>query len=362
MSDNLFDRLFELFQTSDTVNWRLAEEIIKSVAGDREPIHPQLAEEYEELALAAHLRIAGSGAFEDRGGTVPHPIDRAGWATENHRAFGYLVEPLAEAMSTGMGGGTDPMASLMGPLGPALIGMQAGTMVGFMSHAVMGQFDAPLPTLDQPAAYLVVPNVEAFATENGFDVRQVRLWATMHELVHHGIVQRPNLRDHISAQIRDLLTGFDFDASRLMETLSRVQDPASIEGLLDESGGLAALLGGREPPEGGFGIESTAAFIEGYGDYIVRIVAGEVLPDLGAIEVAHNERRSRQDEATGQLGQLTGLALDRSHAAGAAELCEEIARRWGDDALDRLWDNPGNLPTLAEFSDAVGWAARVLLE
>ena len=93
MSDNLFDRLFELFQTSESVNWRLAEEITNSIASAPEPIEPQLAEEYEELALAAQLRLAQSGPLDIGVGVVPHPIDRSGWAKENRRSFAHRPTP-----------------------------------------------------------------------------------------------------------------------------------------------------------------------------------------------------------------------------------------------------------------------------
>jgi putative hydrolase len=224
MSDNLFDRLFELFQTNDRINWRLAEEITKSLAGAPEPIEPQLAEEYEELALAAQLRLAALEDLDVGAPVIPHPIDRAGWSRENHRAFAYLVEPLAGAMG-GTGGGSDPMASLMAPLGPALLGMQAGTIVGFTSNRVMGQFDTALPALGQIRSYIVVPNVEAFAVEHDLDARQVRLWATMHELVHHGLIDAEPLRNHVTAAVGELFAELDFDPSHLMERLNEMQEP-----------------------------------------------------------------------------------------------------------------------------------------
>ena len=103
MSDNLFDRLFELFQTTDKVNWALSEEIVKSVAGERQPIDPHLAEEYQELSLAAQLQLSAAGVLDAAASTIPDPVDPAGWALANHRSYAYLMVPLAEALS-----GPDP--------------------------------------------------------------------------------------------------------------------------------------------------------------------------------------------------------------------------------------------------------------
>ena len=360
MGDNLFDRLFELFQTTDKINWRLAEEITGSLAGAAEPIEPQLAEEYEELALAAQLHLARSTSFEAGTGVVPHPIDRSGWARENHKAFAYLVDPLAGAMDGGLGGG-DPMASMLAPLGPAILGMQAGTMVGFISHRVMGQFDVALPPLDRRGAYLVVPNVEAFAVDNHLDPRQVRLWATIHELIQYDLMGRAPLRDHIVARLSVLYEGIDFDPSRLMEKLNNMEDPSQLEGMLSESEGLSSLFGGETRPDLADEIKAAAAFIEGYGDFIVRTVGAELLPDLDAIEAAQQVRRGEPSQAVDQLGQLIGLEMERTLAANAAELCIEIEQRWGTEALDQIWESPDTLPRLDELTDPVGWAARVLL-
>ena len=361
MADNIFDRLFELFQTTDSVNWRLAEEITKSVSGDREPIEPRLTEEYEELALAGQLRLTSAGPIDVDAAAMPYPIDRAGWAIENHRGFGYLVEPLAATMGGSLAAGPDPMASALQPLGPALAGMQAGTMVGFMSHRVMGQFDSPLPLLDNQRAYLVVPNVEGFAEEHNLDARQVRLWATMQELVRSAIVGRTALREHLTSLVRDMLADLDFDPSRLMEKLGQMQDLARIEGMLSDAGGLASLLGGERRQTQADDVEAAVAFIEGYGDYAVRVAGNELLPDLAAIEEAHRTRRAEVGQTMDQFGQLVGLEIQSSRAADAAGLCDQISRRWGPEALEAILESPENLPRLAELTDPVGWAARVLL-
>ena len=361
MSDNLFDRLFELFQTTDQINWRLAEEITQSLAGSPEPIEPQLAEEYEELALAAQLRIADTGLLDVAGGTVPYPIDRSGWARENHRSFSYLVEPMTAALGEGIPSG-DPMTSLMSSLGPALLGMQAGTMVGFISHRVMGQFDTALPPLGEHRSYLVVPNIEAFAAEHDLDPRQVRLWASIHELVHFVLIGGEPLRNQLTSAVRELYDGIDFDPSSFMEKLNELRDPAQLEGIMSDSEGLSSLFGGEPRPDLAAGVQAAAAFIEGYGDYAVRTVGTDLLPDLEAIENAHRIRRAEPNQAIEQLGRLVGLEIDRTRAADAAGLCAEIAQRWGPEALDRMLETPDHLPRLEELDDAVGWAARVLLE
>jgi putative hydrolase len=364
MSDNLFEQLFELFQTPGPINWRLAREVTKSLAGSPEPIEPLLAEEYLELALAAQLRLAEASPLDVAASPTPDPIDRAGWAEQNQESYRYLVEPLSDKFSGigGIGGmGGAAMAGMLQPLGPAILGMQAGSMIGFMSHRVLGQFDAGLPPLDHQHLYLVIPNVEAFAMDEGLDARQVRLWATMHEIAYSVISTVPWLRDHFVAVITDFFDDVEFDPTALTEKLGALEDPSQLEEAFSGPGTMASLLGGERSPEKVAAVQALTAFIEGYGDYVVALAGDGVLPERERIAAAYARRRSEPDQAEQFLQQLVGLELHRTSAGDAAVFCHEVARRWGPEALERIWEGPDQLPTLNEITDPVGWAARVLL-
>jgi putative hydrolase len=109
-------------------------------------------------------------------------------------------------------------------------------------------------------------------------------------------------------------------------------------------------------------LQAFTAFVEGYGDHAVARAGAGLLPDLDRIAEAHSRRRSEPNQGEQALGQLIGLELHRHRAGDAAAFCDEVARRWGEEALATVWDGPDRLPTLGELTDPVGWAARVLLE
>ena len=360
MSDNLFERLFELFQSSGPVNWKLAAELTSSIAGPSEPIEPDLAEEYQELGLAAQLRLAQHTPLDIPGQRLPEPIDRAGWATRNQESFAYLLEPLSGKLG-GMGGAMGPMGAFAGSMGPAILGMQAGTMVGFMSHRVLGQFDTGIPVLNHDRRYLVIPNVEAFATDHGLDRRQVRLWAAMHELTHDALWDAPWLRDHLVAVTEQFFAGVEFDPSGLMEQLGSLQDPTDLEGAFEGDTGLAGLLGVQEQPEQAARVQAVTAFAEGYVDFLVARAGTGILTDITRIDEAYGRRRTEPSQAEQFLQELAGLRLERRRARDAAHFCEEVARRWGEESLAEALTDAANFPSLDEFDDPVGWAARVLL-
>jgi putative hydrolase len=364
MDDNLFEQLFRLLQSSGPVNWKVAREVTKGLAGDLEPIEPAIAEEYRELAVAAELRIEATTTLPPSPGGELNPTDRATWAADNQQNFRVLIEPLADKLSMGeLPAEAASMAAMLQPRGPALLGVQAGTMVGFMSHRVLGQFDTGVPTMDHDRPYLVVPNIEGFSVDHGLDLREVRLWAALHETAFHRILSVEWLRGHFVALISAFYDSVEFDLAGLMGKLSSLDDPAELEALIGENQtGMPALLKAESDPERLGAVQAFTAFIEGYGDYVVRRAAGELLPDLERIEEAYSRRRAEPDQAEQSLQQLAGLDLQRHRARDAALFCDEIARRWGDDALDQIWEDPENMPNLAEITDPVGWAARILLD
>jgi len=361
MSDSIFDRLFELFQSPGPVNWKLAAEVRKSLVGAAEPIDPHLAEEYAELARAAELRLGAATHLDVGFGGSVQPVDRTGWAEANGHSFGYAIAPLAGKL-LGATDESNPMAAMLAPMGPAVLGMQAGTMVGFMAHRVLGQFDAGLPPLDQDELFLVVPNTESFAVDHSLDPRQVRMWAAAHEVLHHAIVSIPWVRAHIIGVVDAFYASVRFDPSKLTEALSSIEDPAALEGMLGGAGGLASLFGAEHDGSLLGPVQATLAAIAGYGDYAIRRGLTDVLSDIDRLEEAAARRRAEPDQAEQFLQQLVGLELDRHRANDAVAFFAEIERRWGVEAVERVWMDAASLPTEVELTDPVGWAARVLLE
>lgn len=366
--DDLFAQMFRMFQSSGPVNWKLARELTKNLAGEREPIEPSIAEEYRELAHVAELRIQATTDLPAPSPGELNPTDRATWALDNEQTFRILIEPLGDKLTGGFGQlpGAESfgqMGAILQPLGPALLGMQAGTMVGFMAHRVLGQFDTGIPAVDRDQPYLIVPNVEAFAFEAAVDPRQVRLWAALHEMLFHRLMKIEWLRGHFVSVVAAFYETVELDLSDVMGQIGALEDPDRIRELLGEEGASApALLKGTSDPERLASIQSFTAYIEGYGDYLVRKAGADVLPDLDRIEAANARRRSEPDQTEQSLQQVIGLELQRHRASDAAAFCSEVEQRWGESALERVWEEPENLPHLAELTDPVGWAARVLMD
>lgn len=353
MNEDLFSQLFELFNQPGPVNWKLAAELVSHLAGSREPVEPWLAEEYQELSRLAQLQIAGQTPLDPATGTDVIPTDRRGWADTHLESFRYLVEPIAPKFTEGA------MAGPLAPLGPALLGLQMGIMIGFLSHRTLGQFDIGLPTMEPTDISLIVPNVEAFATENGIDRRQVRLWVPLREILHGALFSKPWMRPHFLGLVERYLNGLELDPEALAGRLQGFQDPEQFEQLVGESGGFSGLLTTPEQQPDLEAIQAFVLIVDNYAEYLMDKAAVKLLPDMARMREALSRRRSEPTQGEQVLTSLLGLELRPD--IGTTDFCAEVARRWGDEALATLWSDPANLPGLGELSDPVGWAARVLL-
>jgi putative hydrolase len=356
MNEDLFSQLFELFNQPGPINWRLAEELSNHFAGPREPIEPWMADEYRDLGRLALLQIDDQTPLDTESLGEIVPIDRREWADTHLQSFRYLVEPLAPKFAEAM-----TMPGALAPLGPVLLGLQMGIMIGFLSHRTLGYFDMGLPPVEPAATTLIVPNVEAFATEHGLDRRQVRLWTGLREVAFVALFEREWLRPHFLQLIERYLDGIELDPQDLAGRLQGMQDPERLQEMLGEGGGLSGLLTTPEQRPELDAIQAFVAIVDDYTSYLVEQAAARMLPDLAAMRAALLQRRTEPAQGDEVLTGLLGLEMRPDDLARMDPFCAEVARRWGQDALATMWEQPEHLPTISELLDPVGWAARVLL-
>jgi putative hydrolase len=356
VTDNIFDRLRDLLQSSGPVNWRLAAEIAASIAGAPEPIEPWVAEEFEELTHTAAIRVAAASPLEAAPGPA-NSVDRRTWAADNVENFSYLAEPLAAKISAGPQLTDDPALQ---PLGPALLGMQMGSMAGAMSQRVLGQSDVGLPVLGGQVCY-VVPNVDAFASDHGLDIRQTRLWLALHEVAHHAELSVPWMTGHIESLVADYVDSLRLDPEGFGERLEALQDPSELQQLLEDPGALSGLIVSDLSDAILARLQALMAVMEGYAEWLVDRAAPGLIPDAPRLREAIDRRRAEPSPGEQMLQRMLGLDLEHHRYRLGTTFCNEVADRWGEDALSRLWDDSDALPSAEELEDALGWAARVLI-
>jgi putative hydrolase len=355
MSDDLFSKLFELFNQPGPVNLKLAAEVSHHLVGDRQPVDPWAAEEFRELTRLAEFRLEVVAPFPVAPAPDVLPVDAREWADRNLEGFGYLAEPFGGIVDASAMG---PAGAMFAQLAPAMIGAQLGTLVGSLAGWVMASFDAGVPSSgDGPITY-VVPAIERFTAEHGFDPRDVRLWTALHEAAHRAMFRVPFTLDHLTDLLAELATKLKIDPNQMMEMLQGI-DPTDPEGGLDPS----RLAGLFDSPESNAAQEALEAFLgltNGYRRLLVARAAGTLLPRLHEMESARDTERELGDAMDASA--FAATFADTESIGRGVRFCEEVERRYGSEALDSIWTRPNRFPTGNEVEDPVAWAARVLIE
>lgn len=295
----------------------------------------------EITEVVAELRDAAERAdppiAEVTGMDAPAPaavlvVDRASWVA--------AISQSAAAVLAGAFGEAEPPESGLAKARAKALGGQAAAVFAVIAGRILGQFD---PFVDPARLLLVAPNVVKIERELGVKPADFRLWVCLHEQTHrYQFGQAPWLRAHLLGLIGELIDGdelqFGWDTS-------------------GRPGGVRELLN----PEQRAAFDQVTAvmsLMEGHADVMMDRVGAEVVPSYRDIRRRFEARRDRPEWGV-WLQRLLGLDLKRAQYRDGAEFCRQILTAADVATLNRAFEAPGLLPTLAEIHDPQQWLHRI---
>jgi len=349
--------------TNDAISWDLAEKVAVRVAG-REPLadsyhYASLAPDFEELtAQAEELVAVATGLRSAAGPARARVTDRAGWIHANIASFQRLLRPITDKV------GPRLASSRAAPVSRAVTGAQLGTMLGWMSSRVLGQYDLLLIEEERPEeqdiVYFVGPNIIGLEKRFGFPPREFRLWLALHEVTHRvQFTGVPWLRPHFLSLVEGCLGAVDPDPKRFLEALRRAVDEmrAGKNPLAD--GGLVALLAGPEQKAMLDQVGGLMSLLEGHGDVTMDRAGADLIPSAERFSNVLRQRRAEAKGAAKFVRQLVGLEAKLKQYEQGERFIEAVEAQGGTALLDNVWRGPEWLPDLAEIREPSGWITRV---
>jgi putative hydrolase len=327
----------------------------------------------EELVRVADLQVSSATGLDTSiaGGVLSIlPVTRGDWALHSLEAYRPFLERLATSLSSSSEdaegtAGEDPTTQLLGDLGkllgPVLLGMQSGFMLGHLARRALGQYGLPLPRLPADQLLVVPANMDALADQWSLVPDDLRLWVCLHEVAHHAVLGRPHVRARLEDLINEYVSRFEVDPAALEASLGDL-DPTDAAGLQAVLGNPETLLGAVRSPgqqETLGRIETLTAVIEGYVDHVMDTTGRGLIGSYGQLTEALRRRRVEATDGERFAGRLLGLELGRTQYERGAAFVRGVVERAGEDGLARLWVSERELPTPAEL-DAPGlWLARI---
>lgn len=371
----IFGDLGKLFSQQASSTWETARQFAVALATDSQPepnVDPTDRIALGELARVAELHVANvTGLSITRAGQTASivPVTRAQWATATLDAYRDLLEPIGRVSSRTEDEETpiDPAQAMFGQImkmiGPVMMSMTAGSMVGNLARRSLGQYDLPIPR-DGSELMVVPANIDGLANEWSLDPSDLRLWVCLSELTHHAVLSIPHVRQRIDELLADYVRGFEADPDALESRLSDLDlaNADSLSSLQSVLGDPEVILGAVQSPAQRALLPQITALvtvIAGYVDWTMDSIGRGLIGSYQRLSEALRRRRVTADAADRFIERMFGLELSQDQYDRGAAFASGVVERAGAEGLARLWHSARELPTPAEV-DAPGlWLARI---
>jgi putative hydrolase len=368
-------QLMGMLASPGPVNWEIARQIARNVATEgkpERPLDPAAPVEFAELARAAQTHVADLTGLAASLAAPVRVLGATEWAELHLDALKPVLEELARTLGTALQsqmqeldvdepGAADPMAALMPMLTPVLLGLQAGSMIGYLALHALGRYDLPLPSADSPSLCFVARHIDDFESAWSLPRADLRFTVATHEVVHAAIRSVPWVRERLVRLAREYVGAYRLDLGVIEERFGALDpaDPQSLEALTAHP---REILGAMQSPAQAAVQEQLRCFttvIEGYADTVVARVTERLVPTGAQIHEALTRHRIDRGEAGQFIDALLGVDLGRDDYDRGHRFCEGVIERAGLDGLNRLWTDESVVPTPSELEAPGLWLARI---
>jgi coenzyme F420 biosynthesis associated uncharacterized protein len=347
----------------------LAARVAVRVGGNTPDVSPavlaDLQRDFDELTAEAEELVAAATGLRSLAGPARARVtDRGGWVRANIASFRRLLAPLFARLESRLAE-TDatPVGRVMQPVGRVITATQLGTLLGWMSTRVIGQYDLLLMEDDRPEeqdiVYYVGPNVLGLEKRFAFAPREFRLWVALHEVTHRAqFTGVPWMREHFISLVEGSVAAADPDPKRFVEAIKRAIDIArSGHNPLDQ--GLMSLLATPEQAEVLDRVQGLMSLLEGHGDITMDRAAEERIPSAGRFGDVLRQRRQQSSLPVKILQQVIGLEAKMRQYEEGERFIGAVESAGGPALFNRVWESSERLPNLAEIREPVKWIDRM---
>jgi putative hydrolase len=388
-------QVMRMLQSSGPVNWEIARQTAEWAALEgrpEAPVDPRDHAQFDELARAAQTLVVGETGLDATFGAALRIVGRKGWVDLHLDALRPVLEVLATTLGEAMAADADddetavsapipgfpagiPLGgNMLGMLAPALLGVQAGSMIGYLSQHALGRYDLPLPTGpaptdanaggDAPTLTFVVANIDEFEAAWSLTREDLRFYIALHEVVHAGIRSVPWVRSRLVRLSVEYASNYEIDPYAFEREFGDI-DPADPESLQRMAGDPERILGAMQSPRQEHPraeLQRFTSVIDGYADFVLETIGRRLVSTFDQIHEAMKRHRVERGDAERFIEGLLGLKLERAHYEAGDAFCRGVVERAGAEGLNRLWERETMLPTPAELEAPGLWLARIELD
>lgn len=368
----LFRELQRLLASSGggPINFEIARQVATATSAQGPPDVPpndEQARVLKDAVRSAEALVAGYSRIQIDEPLRGVMLTRASWISATLEGWKWLLEHLARRFTgelAGMTGenGEDQMRQVMGQIGPLLLGLQTGTLIGNLSNEVLDTTDPPIPRDGGSEVGIVIGNAGAFASDFDLDTNELISWLTLNEVAHALATRSATwVERYHRGLLLELVDAIEVDMGQLEQRLIELQS-GGVEAL-QQTQAIDRTIPLVETERHRAALDRVRAFIallEGYAAHIAAEVESQVIRAPARIQESVARHRASPSDGKVALASLLGFSSDRDLEGAGRTFCEAIVKLEGLPSLNRVWEAPDNLPSLAEIRDPFVWIDRVL--
>lgn len=313
-----------------------------------------LQESFEELTREAEPLIAEESGFISPHPAVPRVLSRQEWATANVTSMLSLMSPLLDKMQKRM----DTTQAFPGAKYgyKAALGAQLGTVLGFLSQRVLGQYDILVGHQNQ--VWFVGPNVVMMERRFGFLPRDFRLWIVLHELTHRSQFEaNPWVRPHFLGLVNQMLESMDVDAKALADRMISSLKPAGKDG--EDGTPLVFRMLQPNQLEIFNRLQAFMSVIEGHGNFVMDRVGEGRIPSQPRMSQALRGGSTMGSPMARLMAKVLGFELKKAQYVQGQLFFDAVYADAGSAGVKAVFHSVEALPTLDEVKSPERWLSRV---
>jgi coenzyme F420 biosynthesis associated uncharacterized protein len=281
-------------------------------------------------------------------------VDRKDWAAVNITGLKQIIVPLVTRLS-----GDKQPGAFADAIGSRVTGVQAGTVLAYLSGRVLGQYE--VFSGDPGQLLLNAPNIVEVERKIGADARDFRLWVCLHEVTHRTqFTAVPWMRGYFLGEVQAFVDASQNGGEHILERLRRgvatmsdaLRDPDSRSSVLDivQTPAQKAILDR---------LTALMTLLEGHAEFVMDGVGPEVIPTVESIRAKFNQRREGGNPLEKAIRRILGIDVKMRQYAEGRKFVHGVVERVGMDGFNKIFSSPLTLPRLDELGDPDAWVARV---
>ncbi|MDA8271342.1 MAG: zinc-dependent metalloprotease [Actinomycetota bacterium] len=356
---------------------------VANVPADQPNVDPLDRIKYEELTQILQIHLQNFAALPPAlsHNTKLEAVTRVEWASRtvsDWEKYANMLQKVAEVHQDLKEIGSELPSQIEEPenftqmiqglskvLGPAMIAMQLGSMVGHLARVAFGSFEIAVPRPTNAVGMIIPFNVDSFAREWEMPLDQVRLWATLREMVMSTLLSVPLISERVEELISKHIETSTANLNQIQDRLTKL-DLTSPEGLQAALSDPTGIFGPEEQSDAQRRIlddmRTTMAVIEGLTSNAMSTLGSRLLGNSTAIDEAFLRRRIERSDGERLSEQFFGIEITRAGIEQGQDFVRGVIERAGEEGLSPLWTRKEAFPTPSELEAPGLWLARLELE